>query len=639
MDFFGAQDQARGRTKYLVALYFAAMLAIIVSIYFVFVFAGFGKAIVQDNQSSSYSSSYAADSEPIDLFNPQLFLAVAGGVVLVIAGASLYKISSLGKGGAAIAESVGGRQIDMSTNDPDERKLLNIVEEMSIASGTPMPDVFVLEGESGINAFAAGYDLNDAAIAVTHGAIRQLSRDELQGVIAHEFSHIHSGDMRLNIRLIGPLFGLLVVAFIGRMFLYSGSGRSRDKNQGNLALVGLAIMVIGYIGVIFGRLIQAAISRQREYLADASAVQFTRNPEGIANALRRLGYTPEGSKIGHAHAEDTAHMFFAQALGSSLSTHPPLPKRIRAVLPDWDGSFLPPRKEKAAPEQSNPAQKSASFGAGGPFTTATAIAAVGALTENHLREGIERKIRIHKVLGDIPFDHPSEAQITFTALILTPDSDDFAQQIHLIGSERGSEFADRVKDRALTTSQLSASDCFAIMELCFPGLRKISQPDRPQFIQILQQIADADGQLSLRESLVLEVVQRQFGIAQAKQARSQRLEKNVEKLSAPISELLYLIAHLENEENEEVQRIFEAAVKEQYLLSPHISFPANATPTLKDLSGILTELNKSSFAIRKQVLEAAATIVLSDDKTTDQEWTILRLVSLSLGVPMPPLPT
>ena len=637
MDFFGAQDQARGRTKQLVALYFAAILAIIVCIYFVFILAGFGKDMVNSQSGSSYPAAPIQNEEPIDLINPSLFFSVAGGVILVIVGASLYKISTLGKGGAAIAKSVGGRQIDMSTNNPDERKLMNIVEEMSIASGTPMPDVFILEGEQGINAFAAGHDLNDAAVAVTKGAIQQLSRDELQGVIAHEFSHILSGDMRLNIRLIGPLFGLLVIAFIGRMFLYSGSGRSRDKNQGNLALVGLAIMVIGYIGVIFGRLIQAAISRQREYLADASAVQFTRNPEGIGNALRRLGYTPEGSKISHAHAEDTAHMFFAQALGSSLSTHPPLPKRIQAVMPDWDGSFLAPRKTESPEPSSQESKKAKSFGGGIPMTAATAMAAVGSLSEDHLREGIERRIRIRKSLGPVNLDNIQETRSTFAALILSPEDKVFSDQIEIIRTESSPAFAETVESRSRSMVTLSASDRFAVMELCFPGLRKLKKDEQEAFTALLQKLADADGKLSLRESLVLDVVHRQFAPAGSQKSSSQRLEKNVAKFSSPISKLLYLVASLESPDGETAKREFEEAVSKQPLLAPTVR-PPESIPELSHLSQILAEMSSASFAIRKEVLEAAAAIVLSDNETSDREWTFLRLISLSMGAPMPPLP-
>ncbi|MEM9018594.1 MAG: M48 family metallopeptidase, partial [Verrucomicrobiota bacterium] len=507
MDFFGSQDQARGKTKQLVVLYFVAIIAIICCIYIVAVFAGFGTLTYIENQSPGSSSGRS-----INLLQPELFLIVAGVVVLVIGGASLYKIKSLGAGGAEVARSVGGREVDLSTRDPDERKLLNIVEEMSIASGVPMPDVFILDQEAGINAFAAGYSFEDAAVAVTKGAVQQLSRDELQGVMAHEFSHILSGDMRLNIRLIGPLFGLLVIAFIGRMLLYSSNGRSRSKEAGAIVIFGLAIMVIGYVGMLFGRLIQAAISRQREFLADAAAVQFTRNPDGIAGALRRLGFSAVGSKVHHAHAEDTAHMFFAKALGSSFATHPPLPKRIRAIDPSWDGTFLPPRKPKERREGAGESQRRGEAQDRGRqmVTAATAVAAVGALSENAIRQAIEQRIRIRRILGDLPIGTTGGAKSVFVSLILDPDPDEAKKELLEIAEQEGEPFATSVREISRKLTELTAEERYGLMELSFPGLRKFSQRDEEELTSLLMKIAARDGKISLREALVLHFIQRQF---------------------------------------------------------------------------------------------------------------------------------
>ena len=230
-----------------------------------------------------------------------------------------------------------------TTTDPDERKLRNVVEEMAIAAGVPVPQVYLLPEERAINAFAAGHSTSDAVVAVTAGAVRLLTRDELQGVIGHEFSHILNGDMRLNLRLMGIIFGILCLAVIGRVLLYTRSRSSKDKNP--LPLLGLALIVIGWIGVFFGRLIQAAVSRQREFLADASSVQFTRNPAGLAGALRKIGGLSFGSKLEAAHAEEASHMFFGNGMGESffhlMDTHPPLAERIRAIDPSFDGTFPP----------------------------------------------------------------------------------------------------------------------------------------------------------------------------------------------------------------------------------------------------------------------------------------------------------
>ena len=243
----------------------------------------------------------------------------------------------MAKGGSAVAESLGGRLVNPNTTHPEERKLRNVIEEMAIASGVPVPKIYVLDDEKGINAFAAGHSPSDAAIGVTLGCLTLLNRDELQGVIGHEFSHILNGDMRLNLRLMGVIFGILCLAVIGRILIYSRGGKDRNP----LMLLGLALIVIGAIGVFFGRLIQAALSRQREFLADASSVQFTRNPAGLSGALQKIGGV--GSQVESAHAGEASHMFFGNGLGKPflgvLATHPPLDERIRAIDPGWDGKF------------------------------------------------------------------------------------------------------------------------------------------------------------------------------------------------------------------------------------------------------------------------------------------------------------
>ena len=250
---------------------------------------------------------------------------VALGTSALIAGGSLYKVAALSGGGHTVAELLGGRLLHPDKASPDERRLLNVVEEMAIASGLPVPPVYLLENEPGINAFAAGHTTGDAVIAVTSGTLERLSRDELQGVIGHEFSHILNGDMRLNIRLMGVLFGILVIGLTGWIIFRSSMGggyvrmgaRDDDDRKGfnPLPLIGLALYVIGYVGVFFGNLIKAAVSRQREFLADASAVQFTRNPDGIAGALKKIGALAEGSRVSDSHAEEASHMFFGEAVG------------------------------------------------------------------------------------------------------------------------------------------------------------------------------------------------------------------------------------------------------------------------------------------------------------------------------------
>lgn len=337
VNFFEHQQQARRNTGLLILLFSLAFVLIVAFVAAVAA-AIFGGIAVQQN------GAYVFHWQPI----LWVVVIVASGILL----AMLVKWLSLKPGGHVVAESLGGVRIAPNSTDPFERRILNVVEEMAIAANMPVPAVYLLPNEGNINAFAAGYETKDAVIGLTRGAVESFSREELQAVVAHEFSHILNGDMRLNIRLIAALAGILLIAHVGRIFLHSARfSSSRRRGNGNaLPLVGLALMVIGFIGVFFGNLIKAAVSRQREYLADAAAVQFTRNPEALSGALQQIGARQHGSRIRHANADQTAHLFFGQALSSwftLMATHPPLDKRIKRIQPNWNGRYPKPRQAMA----------------------------------------------------------------------------------------------------------------------------------------------------------------------------------------------------------------------------------------------------------------------------------------------------
>ena len=337
MNFFESQDRVRRNTFQLVFLFTLAVVTLVImtNLLVMIVFGYINSEQMQDGRTLLQQMDW------------QTFAAVSAGVGVVVLAGSLYKIMALSAGGKTVAEALGGKLIPQNTDDLKQRKLLNVVEEMAIASGTPAPPVYLLTDEPGINAFAAGFSPRDAVIGVTQGTIDHLSRDQLQGVIAHEFSHIFNGDMRLNIRLMGVLNGILIIGIIGYYILYSTAfsrrGRSSGKGAGGIMALGIGLMVIGFAGTFFGGLIKAAVSRQREYLADASAVQFTRNPDGIAGALKRIGGLEFGSKVENPGAPEVSHAFFAQGISGfmqSLSaTHPSLAKRILRIDPHWDGKF------------------------------------------------------------------------------------------------------------------------------------------------------------------------------------------------------------------------------------------------------------------------------------------------------------
>ena len=338
MDFFRQQDTARGNTAWLIILFMLGVVCMIALVH------GTVAVCYAYLQEEYYHEVYLATGRYVEvdlvavLLDRQLALYTSGATVGLILLGSLFKIIQLASGGKAVAEAMGAMPVKPNSRDPHERRLINVVEEMALAAGTPVPAIYIMHEEQGINAFAAGYSASDAVVAVTYGTMTRLTRDELQGVVAHEFSHIVNGDMRINIHLMGLLHGILLVALLGEVLMRSGariSGRSRLV----LFVGGWMLLTIGYLGLFFGRLIKAAVSREREYLADAAAVQFTRNPAGLAGALKKIGGYSRGSELERPNAEFASHLFFASGLLSLFSTHPPLEERILRIEPDWDEEF------------------------------------------------------------------------------------------------------------------------------------------------------------------------------------------------------------------------------------------------------------------------------------------------------------
>jgi Zn-dependent protease with chaperone function len=378
VNFFVAQDKARQASRRLIAAYIVATILIVAGITAI---VGFALYTFTDTGYGYAPGEFVRN-------NTGILIATALLTTLFILGASMFKTSVLSSGGGAVATQLGGTLVPADVQDPLRRRLRNVVEEMAIASGVPVPEIYVLEEESGINAFAAGYTPSDAAVAVTRGTLELLDRDELQGVIAHEFSHILNGDMRLNIRLMGVLFGIMVLGLIGRLIVRGGYHASivssrRDRGTPVVLVIGLGLAILGGIGMFFARVIKAGVSRQREFLADASAVQFTRQSAGIANALKKIGGYSEGSLIQAADPEEVSHMLFGSGLKLSgmFATHPPLIKRIQALDPNFKESDFPRVDPRQQPMQATGAGETGSAFAG-DVTTALASGGAQVLAES-----------------------------------------------------------------------------------------------------------------------------------------------------------------------------------------------------------------------------------------------------------------
>ena len=648
MDFFERQEQAHRNTKLLVVYFIAgvAMLTVTVYLAVLLIFTGV---------SSRHHHGYG-DEPQVGLWNPQLFLGAAAGTLAVIVLGSLFKTAELAQGGSAVATMLGGRLVNPHTTDPDERKLLNVVEEMAIASGVPVPQVYVMDEEQGINAFAAGHATSDAAISATRGAIKLLTRDELQGVIGHEFSHILNGDMRLNLRLMGIIFGILCLAVLGRVLLQTRSRSSKDRNP--LPLLGLALLLIGWIGVFFGRLIQAAVSRQREFLADASSVQFTRNPAGLAGALKKIGGLSCGSKLEAAHAEEASHMFFGNGMGESffhlMDTHPPLEERIRAIDASFDGKFPETGMEPVAAdisrrtltrEQLAPTHVGG-YGSGAeagitrlapPVIAAqTVMSSLGNPTTAHLSYAeVLRNAFPEPVVSAAR--EPLGASALVYALLLSSDPQLRSQQLQLLAQNAG-EGARQETERLLPdVADVATHAKLPLVDLALPALRNFSPGQYQQFSRAMQLLIESDHEIDLFEYVLQKVVLRHLD-PHFNGARKPLIQYYALKpLTPDCAVLLSALAYAGQEEREKIQQAFrQGAQPLSYAARVEVGLLPAEQCDLEQVDAALNRLALAAPQIKKNVLAACAQTVAADGLIQETEAELLRAIADALDCPLPP---
>jgi Zn-dependent protease with chaperone function/uncharacterized tellurite resistance protein B-like protein len=652
MDFFERQDQARRNTKLLVVYFVLGVALLIVSVYAAVL-------VVFTGVSSRHRHIYSEEAQLV-LWNPQLFLGAAVGTLAVIALGSGFKTLELAQGGSTVATMLGGRLVDPTTTDPDERKLRNVVEEMAIAAGVPVPQVYLLPEERAINAFAAGHSTSDAVVAVTAGAVKLLTRDELQGVIGHEFSHILNGDMRLNLRLMGVIFGILCLAVIGRVLLYTRGRSSKDKNP--LPLLGLALLVIGWIGVFFGRLIQAAVSRQREFLADASSVQFTRNPAGLAGALKKIGGFSLGSKLQAAHADEASHMFFGNGMGESffhlMDTHPPLAERIRAIDPSFDGDFPPVAftgAEPAPPRVSPPPQRSPiSFpfpglprgqagvaGLAPPVIAAQAMmTSTGNPSPAHLRYAEGLRVAIPASLQAAAREGLGASTLVY-ALLLSDDEATRAKQLDELAAATSAAVRQETL-RVLPGVQAVATHAkLPLLNLALPGLRHLSPAQFVQFRAAVQKLVESDGEIDLFEYVLQKIVLRHLEPFFL-QARKPVIQYYALKPLAPdCAVLLSALAYLGQDEPDKIEFAFQQGAQSlNYAAPAGLRLLPAAECELAQVDAALSRLCQAVPQIKKNVLNACAQTVAADGVIQEMEAELLRAIADTLDCPIPPfIPT
>ncbi|WP_231916781.1 M48 family metallopeptidase [Rheinheimera sp. SA_1] len=625
MDFFKAQDEARRNTKLLVLLFGLAVFCLLVLTNLLLLIT-LGFLSTEQSQllfSPSAPNWWSALPWPI-------MGSTSLGILLLIGIVVALKRAELRQGGQVVAKALGGTRLDHQIADPKQRMLLNVVEEMAIAAGVPVPPVYLMP-EAGINAFAAGYAPADAVIGITEGCLQQLNRDQLQGVIAHEFSHILNGDMRMNIRLIALLQGILFIGHAGYYLLRSGgrtaaaisigSSRSKNSNGGGIFALALGLMVLGYLGSFFGNLIKAAVSRQREFLADASAVQFTRNPQGIAGALKAIGAVgSRGSRVKHPNADEMSHLFFGEAISrwtSLFATHPPLAERIKRIDPAWLGQF----PQAAEPEAANFTDNSNKNGDTSNTDAATAsgnnpvqqmLAAIPALLLHSSR-------------------HAPTAPALVCACLIQPEH--LARQMHFVkelGSATLLADVDRLYDQV---SQLTPRQKLQLLQLVIPALKQQTAQQFLYLQQLVEALVNCDGQQDLLEWSLMcwleHCVSTQFDTDQIYRGdRASRLSQVEAAALALLSVCTRLVA-----EPDAQQQAWQAGLSA-------LGLPANTMEPAADLvhlKMLLPQLIQTAPMLKKQLWQMVQAAILADEKVSQDEGLLADALALLLEVPKPDL--
>jgi len=626
MTFFEHQSHARRNTRVMVLLFVGAVLGVVAAVDLVL--------------AALYV--WGADEPNIRAVPVELWLGGAAATAVVIALVSLYNVARLAEGGTAVARMAGARRVSPDTKDPLEQRLRNVVEEMAIAAGVRVPEVYVMDGERGINAFAAGWDVSGAVVAVTRGTLETLTRDELQGVVAHEFSHILNGDMRLNIRMIAVLAGIVFIGSIGEFVMRSVRG-SRDGK--GLILAGLALFIIGYVGLFFARLIKSAVSRQREFLADASSVQFTRNPDGIAGALDQIRSSSAGALIANRFAEEMSHMFFGSSvkvwLGGLFDTHPPLDERIRRVHPRFQLSEYRSRRDTAAvrlggdTKASSPEQKGRRTGdlaTAWGRSAAQSVGLVGALDAGkvdyaaRLLAGLPGGLR--EALHDV-----ERAPAVMVALLLGGPEDAMKQQLAAIP---GAALAERARAVAPLLRGIGPALRLPLIDLALPAAKAAPQEAKQELLAALEAVIHADRRVSLDEFVVLALVRQQLSPRKKPPAENRKLAE----LKAEAATVLSIVAHAGTRADAKGGR--EAALAAALRAAATAMRLPDVVPVAGEIKlqgaiAALEALRSLAPAQKALLVEGLFAAVTFDGTIRVAEADLMRLVGAALDCPLPPL--
>ena len=657
MDFFESQDLARRNTKRLVLLFVLAVIAIIIAI---FVLAVIAVAL----------STKAGGDEILGIATDwRLIGGVIASVLAVVGTGSATKMVALRSGGQAVASMLGGRRIVGNSNDMLERKVSNVVEEMALASGTPVPPVYILDNEQSINAFAAGFTVDDAVIGINRGTAEKLNREELQGVVAHEFSHILNGDMRMSLRMVAILNGILLISLIGGHCLsamnrasYHTHRRSNDNEKGQGAqfvflLIAAGLYAIGSIGLFFGRWIKATVSQQREYLADASAVQFTRMPESIGGALKMIGGASELSHMQSSGSEEISHMFFGASRRSLMfATHPPLIKRIRKIDEHFDGDFKrfvsqreERRKRREAARKKEKEQKKKAFdflhgmdqfeqfeSMKFPINPIMLIAGIGIPTDQDVEFS-------ELMVNEIPAPILHAARETFSARcivfasLLDPDEEILQKQIAIIEQQQIKGTLESTVKMVELLKQLPKTLRLAVFEIIQGTLSAMSPSQYPVFRETVNSLIMADEKVTLFEFFLSHHLLVHLDRCFLPQPKNRNLFNSPTQLKDEIVQILSVLVIAGNDSEAQRLETFEQAIQNVFPDLPNSKTWFEAEWDPERLSKALKKACNALPMVKKEILSAAVVAISHDKIYTVDEVELFRAISESLDCPVPPL--
>jgi Zn-dependent protease with chaperone function len=644
MNFFEHQEKARKQSRRLILAFFGVALLIVLTVDLVVMVM-----FLTSNDETQFNFATLLNLD-IWIANSTLLLStsvVTGGTIGL---ASLGKIASLRSGGGKVARDIGATLVTPDTQDRLCRRLYNVVEEIALASGTSVPEVYVMENEPGINAFAAGYSATDAAIAVTQGCLEKLNRSELQGVIAHEFSHIFNGDMRINIHMMGTTFGIMVIAILGRKFLSASRYRissSRDNNGSVLIVIGLILMAVGYIGLFFARWMKSALSRQREYLADASAVQFTRDPDGISGALKKIAAYQHSSYL-QSDAEEVSHMLFSSGNRSLMfSTHPPLQQRISRIEKNFDSTEIERlakklkqqdkvehlQAEKAEQEQKN----------SGNAKSKNGFLDLDTMFDEIGNPSIERIAAAAMLTASLPSGLSSSAhslewapEILFYCLL---DQNDNIRnsQLLVVAEQMGAISERKVQHLIQTHGLLKVEQRLPLLEMSFPTLKRRPVSNIQHIQSTIELIADVDGKIDSFEFLLTRLIKQylqEFHLPNRTRLHGRR---KIQECKSELSIVMSILAsHGQERSSAQGLQLAQKAFKEGMSLVGINHMNLNFSNQWQlDLDNAIAVLDQLSASDKSSVVAALIRAVLDDKKVLTAEHEMLRVICALIHVPIP----